>query len=168
MGATVHLITPALDIIPGILKDHGITPEPLNEFNISADHLCSIVPKQGVKPSALFVVNPNNPTGHTIDEARLKSLADYCKQTGMILVVDNCFRIFRSGKDYDDLAVLRKSGCSFISIEDTGKALFAGGEKVGFLICSNDLHPRLAEHANKLLTAIPAKTFNSLLKNPSI
>lgn len=46
---------------------------------------------------AVYLCNPNNPTGRTIDHALLRDIAARCAQIGARLVVDECFLDFVPG-----------------------------------------------------------------------
>lgn len=46
---------------------------------------------------AVYLCNPNNPTGRTIDTALLRAIAARCAQVGARLMVDECFLDFAQG-----------------------------------------------------------------------
>lgn len=46
---------------------------------------------------AVYLCNPNNPTGRTIDSTLLREIAARCAQAGARLIVDECFLDFVSG-----------------------------------------------------------------------
>lgn len=46
---------------------------------------------------AVYLCNPNNPTGRTIDTALLRAIAARCEQVGARLIVDECFLDFVQG-----------------------------------------------------------------------
>ncbi len=64
----------------------------------------------------LFICNPNNPTGKTVDPALLQRILDTCEKSGTLLVVDECFNGFLDEPkkhslknmlpDYDNLLIL--------------------------------------------------------------
>jgi hypothetical protein len=54
-------------------------------------------------------------------------------------------------RSWDQYAVLRESGVSFIAIEDTGKVLPLRDLKIGTCICSADLYEDCARLHNDLL-----------------
>ncbi len=66
---------------------------------------------------AVYLCNPNNPTGRTIDPALLREIVERCKQNGTWLIVDECFLDFLQDEethtlrtalpDYDRLVLLR-------------------------------------------------------------
>lgn len=64
---------------------------------------------------AVYLCNPNNPTGRTIDHARLREIAARCAAVGARLIVDECFLDFVQGgatmapylDDFPTLVLLR-------------------------------------------------------------
>lgn len=46
------------------------------------------------KPEAVFLCNPNNPTGRTISPSLLKRILDVCKEQNIRLFLDECFLDF--------------------------------------------------------------------------
>jgi aspartate/methionine/tyrosine aminotransferase len=69
---------------------------------------------------AIFLVNPNNPTGKVLTETQFKAIVETCAEEGKVLVLDNTFRFFVP-QVYDSYKILLESGVTFLSIEDTGK-----------------------------------------------
>ena len=71
-----------------------------------------------IKPGLdmLFICNPNNPTGRTVDYELMGELLRLCKKNGTLLVVDECFNAFLDKpykhslknklKDFDNLIIL--------------------------------------------------------------
>ena len=69
---------------------------------------------------AIFLVNPNNPTGKILTQAQFTAIAETCAETGKVLILDNTFRFFVP-QLFDTYKILLSSGVTFLSIEDTGK-----------------------------------------------
>lgn len=86
---------------------------------------------------AIFLVNPNNPTGSVIGPQELIRIADYCIKHGKLLILDNSFRLF-SRTIYDDYQILTDSKVSFIAFEDTGKSFPTQDMKASLLLYSED------------------------------
>ena len=93
---------------------------------------------------ALFIVEPNNPTGSTLDRGEFEELAHACASTGTILILDRSFRLFVSYR-YDDHLILDRSDCSYIIIEDTGKVWPTHDLKASLLYSSDDLAGHLRQ-----------------------
>lgn len=97
-------------------------------------------------PVALFLCEPNNPTGVTTDPALLISILERCQQTGTILVIDECFNGF-----LDDPATHSMkgflSGCDNLVILKAFTKLYGmAGVRLGYCLCSNsDIIERLQQ-----------------------
>ena len=59
-----------------------------NEFELGEGFLPYLTE---TKPDAVFLCNPNNPTGKIIDAKLMKQILALCKQNGACLFVDECF-----------------------------------------------------------------------------
>jgi aspartate/methionine/tyrosine aminotransferase len=90
------------------------------------------------KGGALFLVQPNNPTGYCLQESELLAIATQCRQMDKILILDNSFRLYNR-VPFDDYSLLTEVGVSFISLEDTGKVWPSHDLKASLLFCSPDL-----------------------------
>ena len=69
---------------------------------------------------AVFLVNPNNPTGKVLSQKQFTAIVEYCTVHNKVLILDNTFRFFVP-QLYDMYEILLNSGVTFLSIEDTGK-----------------------------------------------
>ena len=65
---------------------YRLTPE--NDFELTGDFLNYL---SQTKPQAVFLCNPNNPTGRTIHPALLEDILAFCKRLDISLFVDECF-----------------------------------------------------------------------------
>lgn len=54
-----------------------------------------------IKPDAVFLCNPNNPTGRLINSGLLEEILEFCGKRGIKLFVDECFLDLSDG--FDDL-----------------------------------------------------------------
>jgi aspartate/methionine/tyrosine aminotransferase len=122
-GAETLLVEPTFDNLALLFARRGAKILPLAERTlmdgIGDGSLAAIFAR---RPSirCLFIVNPNNPTGQTLDEAAFRSLCAICESYDITLIIDNSFRMFKRVL-YDDYAILLESGVDFIAFEDTGK-----------------------------------------------
>ena len=62
--------------------------KPENDFILDDGFLTFLAEK---KPEAVFLCNPNNPTGKIVDAELMKQILMLCKQNGTCLFVDECF-----------------------------------------------------------------------------
>lgn len=110
---------------------------------------------------ALFLVNPNNPTGIVLSEEGFKNIVYFCKKHNVILVVDNCFRIYRRNL-FDDYQILIESGVSFIGFEDTGKVWPTQDMKASIIYFSDDLRTLFNELYNEVYLCVSNFTLRIL------
>jgi len=149
----VAVVNPTLDCIPALLRARR-----LEVFPVSEDALTTAEPLAGVPGScgALFIANPNNPTGAHLGRAALRALAGACAERDVVLVIDQCFRAFDARTQYDVYACLDATGVEYVVVEDTGKLWPMCGLKLGFLGTSIGTRLRIAEAmSDVLLTASP-------------
>ncbi len=117
---SVSLIEPAFDNLADILMRHKIHLEALAE---------EILPELGlakwletITTDALFLVIPNNPTGHTFVEAEFQSIIDFCLRKRKLLILDFSFRFFTQIlSTWSQYELLERSGVDYIAFGDTGK-----------------------------------------------
>jgi enduracididine biosynthesis enzyme MppP len=131
-GGPVAVVHPTLDCIPALLRGRRLEVIPISEEAIVADPFAEFPDT----PGALFIANPNNPTGAHLDLATLGSLAAACAEHDVVLIVDQCFRAFDARTQYDSYACLDAAGVEYVVIEDTGKLWPVSGLKLGFLCTS--------------------------------
>ena len=62
--------------------------KPEKDFTLEDSFLAFLAEK---KPEAVFLCNPNNPTGKIVDTELMKQILMLCKQNGTCLFVDECF-----------------------------------------------------------------------------
>jgi aspartate/methionine/tyrosine aminotransferase len=141
----IGLLTPLLDIIPTKLRKDGFDLEPLSEKEFHSGAYAE--KKWEAHKSAILLAMPNNPTGCFLNAGELVKLGKFCKEKDIVLVLDSSFRPFAPGAGENDVEILRKTGCSFIVVYDTGKTISANGKKAGFIFCSEDLYDDIQTEA---------------------
>ncbi len=135
------LIEPTFDNLYLILKRRGVEllslPEETlhgdNEDHEALEELYDLL----ASVDAVFLVNPNNPSGRSLSEKQFRAIARYCAAEKKTLVLDNTFRFFLP-QSYDCYQILLDSKVSFLSIEDTGKVWPTQEIKASLLICSQE------------------------------
>lgn len=65
-----------------------------NDFRLDENFLTFLAE---VKPDAVFLCNPNNPTGQLISTALLEKILIFCRERGSRLFVDECFLDLSNG-----------------------------------------------------------------------
>ena len=92
----------------------------------------------------LFLCQPNNPVGLTIDRALLKAVADRCRKTKTYLVVDECFLEFVPGCEELTAREWLKDNPYLIVVSAFTKVYAMPGIRLGFLMTSDgDLLERM-------------------------
>ena len=85
----------------------------------------------------LFLCNPNNPTGLTIDRDLLHTIVDVCKEADILLVLDECFNGFLDDPDLHTLKD-RMNDCPHLLILKAFTKLYGmAGVRLGYCLCSD-------------------------------
>ena len=146
-----RLIEPTFDNIPLLLRRRGVPLLPLAEGTAisTTEEMCLPEHLSNNPCGALFLVQPNNPTGICLDARSLSEIAQHCCNHGTTLVLDNSFR-FYNRDSFDDYAILSTAGVSFIAFEDTGKVWPTHDLKASLLFCSQDFEESITTIYNEL------------------
>lgn len=81
-----------------------------------------------------FLCNPNNPTGALSDPALTEEIAARCKQTGTVLVMDECFLDFTEGAS---VLPLLSDHPNLVLLGAFTKLYAMAGVRLGYLITEN-------------------------------
>lgn len=92
---------------------------------------------QAEKPDMLFVCNPNNPTGLALPRPELQPLAERCRQTGALLVLDECFNEFLDEPAAYTLKPLLPANQQLFILKAFTKLYAMPGLRLGFGLCTN-------------------------------
>ena len=167
---SVSLLEPCFDNIYDILHNMDISiDKPLNEEWLHDPDAIYQNLTENVNADAVFIVEPNNPTGFTLEgttqtvNERKNSyleLIRYAKDHSKLLIFDFCFSSFlledAESASFDVYKELDQSGVSYIIVEDTGKTWPLQDTKVAMLKSSKDLHSYLHNiHTSYLLNVSP-------------
>ncbi|MBM7168633.1 aminotransferase class I/II-fold pyridoxal phosphate-dependent enzyme [Streptomyces sp. G44] len=160
---TVTLVEPCFDNLPDVLRNVGVHPVPVPEDALhDADRIYDRL-AESVTTDALFLVDPNNPTGFSLLSHGRKGFEEvvrYCVDHDKLFVVDLCFAAFaladpRFGR-FDLYELLDTSGVRYIALEDTGKTWPLQDAKCALLTCSRDLYEDVYNiHTSVLLDVSP-------------
>ncbi|MFZ3572072.1 pyridoxal phosphate-dependent aminotransferase [Streptomyces sp. BH097] len=160
---SISLIEPCFDNLPDVLKNVGVHPEPVPESVLhDADRIYDELARH-VETDALFLVDPNNPTGFTLlqhGRRGFEEVVRYCVDHDKLFIVDLCFAAFaladpRFGR-FDLYKLLDESGVRYIALEDTGKTWPLQDAKCAMLTCSPDLYEEVYNiHTSVLLDVSP-------------
>ena len=150
-SARTVLVEPTFDNLALLLSRRGVPLESISDRQFSSIQSLEDCREvfDGIALEALFLVSPNNPTGSVISEKQMRSVAQYCAEKEIILILDNSFRLQKT-YHYDDYAILHDCGVSFISIEDTGKVWPTMELKISLMTCSDDLWANISLIYNEI------------------
>jgi aspartate/methionine/tyrosine aminotransferase len=162
-GLTVSLIEPCFDNLHDVLKNMGVRLSPFPEWLLAEPADIYRLLEQNVRTDAVFLVDPNNPTGTSLLKFGRKGFEEvvrFCKDHGKILILDLCFASFaemdpKLGR-FDLYDLLEGSKVSYIAIEDTGKTWPLQDTKCSLLTVSDDLFEEIYNiHTSVLLNVSP-------------
>jgi aspartate/methionine/tyrosine aminotransferase len=148
---TVSLIEPCFDSLFDVLKHLEVPTYSLKEDLLhNSDDIYDNL-KKHIKTDAIFLVDPNNPTGFTMlgleNQNAFQEIVRFCKDYDKLLIIDHCFSNFLMYDDgielYDTYQVLKESGIKYMTIEDTGKYWSIQNTKVSMLKVSDSLYEEM-------------------------
>lgn len=138
------LIEPTFDNLYLILKRRGVQLTSVSESALHEHSGDATTSNAGnfrdllADIDAVFLVNPNNPTGKVLTQQQFTSIVEWCAVNQKVLILDNTFRFFVP-QTYDMYQILLDSGVTFLSIEDTGKVWPTQEIKASLLVTSANI-----------------------------
>jgi aspartate/methionine/tyrosine aminotransferase len=140
----VLLVEPTFDNLALLLRRRGCKLISLDEDLLHAalaeDRVGDLLAQYEF--DALFLVNPNNPSGKLISRYAFASVVDHCGKAGKLLVLDSTFRLYAK-TPIADYPVLLNSDAEYIVIEDTGKTWPTHDLKASLMVYSKGLQRAL-------------------------
>lgn len=161
-GMSVSLVSPCFDNLVDLLKHMRVDLRSFPEESLhDVDRIYERL--SAVTTDAIYLVDPNNPTGFTLLKDGKRGFAEvirFCKDTGKILIMDFCFASFvlcSDGLDRIDIyRMLEESGVTYLAIEDTGKTWPVQDAKCAMLTASEDIRQDIYNiHTAVLLNVSP-------------
>ena len=108
--------------------DNGFALPPISEFE-------KLITK---KTKAIFICNPNNPTGYLYSKTELEAIRDLCIKYDLYLFADEAYRDFcYDGNEFVSPMHLEGIDEHVIVIDTVSKRYSACGARLGFLITKN-------------------------------
>ena len=119
------------------LKGLGCTPERYvlkreQEFSLTEDFISFL---EDIKPEAVFLCNPNNPTGKCIPMELLQKILRYTKSQGIHLFVDECFLDLTEGGE--SLKGYLSDNPQLFILKAFTKSYGMAGVRLGYCLCGN-------------------------------
>jgi aspartate/methionine/tyrosine aminotransferase len=159
----VTLVEPCFDNLHDVLVNLGVPLYPIAEAAFADPDTIYANLKRLVQTDALFLVDPNNPTGFTLLKHRRRGFEEvvrFCRDHNKVLVVDFCFASFTLGdpelERFDVYELLESSGITYLAIEDTGKTWPVQDAKCAMITMSDDIRDAIYNiHTSVLLNVSP-------------
>lgn len=104
-----------------------------NNFRLDIDILDKITSDIGL----MFLCNPNNPTGVLTDKETVLKIAEKCKSTNTLLVVDECFMDFLDNPQKYSVVDSLDTYENIIILKAFTKIYAMAGIRLGYGICSD-------------------------------
>lgn len=101
-----------------------------NSFDVSEEILEKITSDY----SAIFICNPNNPTGRVIDKGFLRKIADICEEKDILLVVDESFVQFLETEEATTMLGEVNTYNNLFVVRAFTKLYAIPGLRLGFLV----------------------------------
>ncbi len=121
----------ALCVLGCEIRYHVLKHE--QKFDLTRSILEQITPEVDI----VFICNPNNPTGRSVQRALLEEILLKCEQVGSFLVVDECFNAFLQDGEQKTMKPFLQSQHLLI-LKAYTKQYAMAGVRLGYALCSNE------------------------------
>ena len=135
---------------------------------LEAAHAAAVA--RGVRPRAIVVINPGNPTGAVLDEANVEVVLGFARDHGLAVLADEVYQdnVYRSGASFVSFArVLARLGwtdVSLFSFHSTSKGYLGEcGHRGGYVECRHVAPEVLAELTKLQSVALCANTAGQIV-----
>ena len=91
----------------------------------------------GASPDMVFLCEPNNPTGVTSPRELLLETARRCRETGALLVLDECFADFLLDPDAHSLRAFLPEFPNLLILKAFTKLYAMAGVRLGYALCAD-------------------------------
>jgi aspartate/methionine/tyrosine aminotransferase len=160
---SVALVEPCFDNLVDLLRNMQVPISPLPEQALHETGKIYDGLVENVTADAIYLVDPNNPTGFTLLAQKLEGFREvvrYCVDHNKVLVMDFCFASFAlcdaSIGRVDIYKLLEESGVTYMVMEDTGKTWPIQDAKCAMITASRDIHEEVYNlHTSVLLNVSP-------------
>lgn len=125
-----------------------------DNFQIRGDY----VDKLSEEIDMIFLCNPNNPTGQTIDRDMLIKILDRCKKQNIVVILDECFLEFLDEPNRYEMSDLRGEYPNLLIIKAFTKIFSMPGLRLGYAISSNqDILEEMSWKLQQWNVSVPAQ-----------
>ena len=125
-----------------------------DNFQIREDY----VDKLSEEIDMIFLCNPNNPTGQTIDRDMLIKILDRCKKQNIVVILDECFLEFLDEPNRYEMSNLRGEYPNLLIIKAFTKIFSMPGLRLGYAISSNqDILEEMSWKLQQWNVSVPAQ-----------
>ena len=104
-----------------------------NDFCLTEEFMDHITPDL----DAVFLCNPNNPTGRTVEPKILKGILDRCRETDALLVLDECFADFLDAPEEHSMLPELQGG-NLLILRAFTKFYGMAGLRLGYCLCGDE------------------------------
>ncbi len=112
------------------------------------------------KPNAVFICNPNNPTGKLIPHSLLTEILDFCRKNDSFLFLDECFL----DMTFDGVSMKTQllENPNLLILKAFTKSYGMAGLRLGYALCSNEnLLKKISEQTQPWNISVPAQAAGS-------
>ncbi|MBM6829810.1 aminotransferase class I/II-fold pyridoxal phosphate-dependent enzyme [Anaerotignum lactatifermentans] len=102
------------------------------DFSLGREFLEKIRPEVDM----VFLCQPNNPTGLTVERAFLEEILERCRQAGAVLVLDECFVDFLDRPEEDTMIGELEKAEHLLILKAFTKLYAMAGIRLGYCLCS--------------------------------
>lgn len=143
--AIVHAIKPRKIVIPvpsfyGYEKAANVTEAEVSYYEMTEkDGFClteAFLQELQEDVDLLFLANPNNPVGNTIEDMLLEKICDRCREKKITVVIDECFLEFTRKKGFFETHSMQEYP-NVIIVKAFTKLYAIPGVRLGFLFCGS-------------------------------
>jgi len=111
----------------------------------------------GLKPKAIIINTPNNPTGRVFSRSELGLVADLCADHGVVAITDEIYeQIVYDGAKHVSLATLGDMADSTVTISGASKTYSVTGWRIGYTVAEKSLTTAIRKVHDFLTVCAPS------------
>jgi aspartate/methionine/tyrosine aminotransferase len=111
----------------------------------------------GLKPKAIVINTPNNPTGRVFSRSELQLVADLCADHGVLAITDEIYeQIVYDGQRHVSLATVGDMADSTVTISGASKTYSVTGWRIGYTVAERRLTEAIRKVHDFLTVCAPS------------